>query len=328
MQPQSQSKEQPMEQPANQQRSQLPSQPANQQQDQLPSKPTNGSAKPPLKQRVYASLEDPLHARPFGKALGIALIVLIVANALLVGVPDRDLDGHLRTLFVGFGIFSTLVFALEYACRIWIADLVYPHLAPARARVRYIFSLMGIVDFLSFFPALFLFFLPASTAINDAIRIIRLVRLIKISRYMRGLRSIGRVFVKRRQEIIAAFMVLALLAIASSVLMYEAEHTAQPEVFDSVWTGLYWAITTMTTTGYGDIVPITPLGRLIGFVVMVISIGVVAIPAGIFSAGFIEEFRSQQGGALEKEAVSPANASEQQAPSSFDSPSESTEDAR
>ena len=109
---------------------------------------------------------------------------------------------------------------------------------------------------------------------------------------MRGLQTISRVFVKRRREIVAAFMVLTLLAVASSVLMYEAEHTAQPEVFDSVWTGLYWAITTMTTTGYGDIVPITAFGRIIGFVVMVISIGVVAIPAGIFSAGFIEEFRA------------------------------------
>ena len=209
---------------------------------------TSSLAKQPLKRRVYASLEDPLRARPLGKALGITLIVLIVANALLVGVPDRDQAGRFGALFIGFSALSTLVFAIEYACRIWIADLVYPHLAPARARLRYIFSLMGIVDFLSFFPALFLFFLPASAAVNDAIRIIRLVRLIKISRYMRGLRSISQVFVKRRQEIIAAFMVLALLAIASSVLMYEAEHAAQPEVFDSVWTGLYWAITTMTTT--------------------------------------------------------------------------------
>ena len=219
--------------------------------------------------------------------------MLIVLNALLVGVPDRDLEGQFSSAIFIFSLFSTVVFALEYVCRIWIADFVYPHLSSVRARLRYIFSIMGIIDFLSFFPALFLLTLPASSAVNDAVRIIRLVRLIKISRYMRGLRSIGQVFVKRRQEIIAAFMVLALLAVASSVLMYEAEHAAQPEVFDNVLTGLYWAVTTMTSTGYGDVVPITPLGRLIGFVVMVISIAVVAIPAGIFSAGFIEEFRSE-----------------------------------
>lgn len=273
----------------------LQSQPQPQKQARLEQQPQPQPQpqKQSLKQRVYASLEEPLSASPVGKVMGIALIILIVLNALLVGVPDQDPGSRIDIAILVFSAISTLAFALEYVCRIWIADLVYPYLAPARARMRYVCSIMGIIDFLSFFPTLFLFFLPASTAVNDAVRIIRLVRLIKISRYMRGLRSISQVFVKRRQEIVAAFMVLALLAIASSVLMYEAEHTAQPEVFDSVLTGLYWAITTMTTTGYGDIVPITPLGRFIGFVVMVISIGAVAIPAGIFSAGFIEEFHRE-----------------------------------
>lgn len=252
--------------------------------------------KPTLKQRVYLALEDPLAARPLGRALGIALIALIVLNALLVGVTDSDATANFSALFFAFGIFSTAAFGVEYVCRIWIADLVYSDRTPGRARVRYIFSLMGIIDFLAFVPAIFMYFVPASAALNDAVRIIRLVRLIKISRYMRGLHSIGQVFMKRRQEIVAAFMVLALLAVASSVLMFEAEHDAQPETFDSILTGLYWAMTTMTSTGYGDIVPITPMGRLVGFVTMVLSIGVVAIPAGIFSAGFVEEFRSQRNG--------------------------------
>ena len=157
-------------------------------------------------------------------------------------------------------------------------------------------SPMGIVDLLSFVPAWIMFFVPMSPAIRDAISIIRLIRLFKISRYMRGLRTIGAVIRNRRQEIIAAFMVLALLTIAASVLMYEAEHAVQPEAFDSILTGIYWAMTTITTTGYGDLVPITALGRVIGFVVMVLSIAIVAIPAGIFSAGFVEEFRAQRNG--------------------------------
>ena len=145
----------------------------------------NASAAPnapkqPLKQRVYVALEDPAKASPLGKFLGIGLIVLIVLNALLVGVPDNNTTLDFNTLILGFSVLSVIAFAAEYACRIWIADLVYPTLAPTRARVRYIFSLMGIIDFLAWFPALFVFFLPASNALNDAIRIIRLVRLIKI----------------------------------------------------------------------------------------------------------------------------------------------------
>lgn len=252
------------------------------------------ASRPTLKQRTFFALEKPLAAGPVGKALGIGLIVLIVINALLVGLPNMTNPDEYGGALVIFGFVSTIVFGIEYCCRIWIADLVYSGHTPTRARLRYIFSPMGIIDFLAFVPALFIPLLPASSALNDAIRVIRLVRLIKISRYMRGLRTISRVFKTRRQEIVAAFMVLALLAIASSVLMFEVEHDVQPQIFDSVWTGLYWAVTTMTTTGYGDIVPITPLGRLIGFVTMVLSIGVVAIPAGIFSAGFVEEFRNQR----------------------------------
>ena len=97
---------------------------------------------------------------------------------------------------------------------------------------------------------------------------------------------------KRKQEIIAAFMVLTLICIASSVLVFEAEHQVQPDKFDSIFSGLYWALTTMTSTGYGDLAPITPFGRLVGGITMFLSIGVVAIPAGIFSAGFVAEFRN------------------------------------
>lgn len=246
-----------------------------------------------FKHRLYFALEEPLAATKIGRFAGLALVILIAANALLVGVTGVEMTQASRTALAVFSVFSMLVFAGEYVCRIWVADVAHPNLPPARARLRYAFSLMGLVDLLSFLPALFMLFLPISSAVNDAVRVIRLVRLIKISRYMRGLRVITRVFAKRRQEIVAAFMVLALLAVASSVLMYQAEHAAQPEVFDSVLTGLYWAVTTMTATGYGDIVPVTAAGRLIGIATMVISIGVVAIPAGIFSAGFVEEFREK-----------------------------------
>ena len=100
-------------------------------------------------------------------------------------------------------------------------------------------------------------------------------------------------FAKRRQEIVAAFTVLGLLTVTASVLMFEVEHPVQPDKFDSVLTGMYWAMTTITSTGYGDLVPLTAAGRLVGFLTMLLSIGVVAIPAGIFSAGFVAEFRAQ-----------------------------------
>ena len=249
---------------------------------------------PALKRRTFFALEDVRRAHGAARVLGIALFALIVANALLVFVePQVDVSTGVSQVLLVFGLASSVCFAVEYAARLWVADLVRPGGSPARVRLRYALSPMGLIDLLAFLPGLLVLAVPVSASMLNAARIIRLLRLIKLSRYMRGLRSISRVFEKRRHEIIAAFMVLALLTVTASVLMYEVEHPVQPEKFDSVLTGMYWAMTTITTTGYGDLVPVTAAGRLIGFLTMVLSIGVVAIPAGIFSAGFVSEFRAQ-----------------------------------
>ena len=233
-------------------------------------------------------------ARGAARVVGIALSALIAVNAALVFVdPQLDVSGGVSTGFRAFGLASSASFGLEYAARLWAADLVRPDRTPLRVRLRYALSPMGIVALLAFLPGLLVLAVPVSVSAFNAARIIRLLRLVKLSRYMRGLRSIARVFEKRRHEIIASFTVLALLTVTASVLMYEVENPAQPDRFDSVLTGMYWAMTTVTTTGCGDFVPITAAGRLIGFATMVLSIGVVAIPAGIFSEGFVSEFRER-----------------------------------
>lgn len=103
-------------------------------------------------------------------------------------------------------------------------------------------------------------FLPVTPALQNIISVVRLVRLIKISRYMRGLRTIGRVISKHYHEIVASFLVIAMLVVVASVVMYEIEHPAQPDKFNNLLSGIYWAVTTVTGTGYGDLVPITPAG--------------------------------------------------------------------
>lgn len=247
-----------------------------------------------FKRQVYCALEDIWRGNTVARVAGVLLFVLIVLNALLVFVQASPaVTEAANMVMLAFCFASALCFAVEYLARLWIADLTHPDTTPLRARLRYAFSPMGLVDFLAFAPGLLVMVVPVAPSTLNAARIIRLIRLIKLSRYMRGLRSLSRVLHKRRSEIIAAFTVLGLLAVTASVLMYELENPVQPDKFDSVLTGMYWAMTTITSTGYGDLVPITPAGRLVGFATMVLSIAVVAIPAGIFSAGFVEEFRSQ-----------------------------------
>ena len=245
------------------------------------------------KYQVYAALEYLPASKGIAKVFGILLLALILINALLIGVENKDVGPNLQVALFWFNVFSTFCFALEYFLRIWVADLKRPKLSKAKARTRYIFSLMGIIDLLSFLPVIFIFFVPITKSIIYAVRVIRVIRLVKITRYMRGLKVIGDVFKKRRHEIISAFAVVMLLCLASSILMYGAEHEVQPDKFDSIYTGMYWALTTMTSTGYGDLVPITAAGRFIGFLTMLLSIAVIAIPAGIFSAGFVAEFRER-----------------------------------
>ena len=150
---------------------------------------------------------------------------------------------------------------------------------------------MGLTDLFSFAPSILSWFLPITPALIHAIGVVRLVRLAKVTRYMRGFRTIGRVIKKHYREIVAAFLVIILLIIASSVVMFEVENPAQPEKFNNLLDGIWWAIETVTGTGYGDIAPITPLGRVIGSI-MLLALALVAIPGGIFSAGFVAEYQN------------------------------------
>lgn len=246
-----------------------------------------------LKRQTFYALENLKRGSRVAQAVGGALFVLIVLNAIVVFISAQPgLDPIAANVIDGFYRFSTVCFALEYVSRIWIADLAYDDVSPARARLRYILSPLGIIDLLSFFPNLVGWFVPLPGNLRDAVNVLRLVRLLKISRYMRGLRTIGRVMRMRRHEIVASFLVISLLIVVASVVMYEIESPAQPQRFNNLLSGIYWAVTTVTGTGYGDLVPITPAGRIVGSIIMFLSVALVAIPGGIFSAGFVAEFQN------------------------------------
>ncbi|WP_282191629.1 ion transporter [Adlercreutzia caecimuris] len=246
-----------------------------------------------LKRETFYALENLRRASWPARFVGGALFALILLNAVVVFVSTQPgLDPVTADVVAGFYRFSTVCFCIEYFARIWIADLAFGNCTPSRARLRYICSPWGIIDLFSFAPNMVAWFVPVTAALGQIINVVRLVRLVKISRYMRGLRTIGRVIAKHYHEIVAAFLVIALLVVVSSVVMYEIEHPAQPDKFNNLLSGVYWAVTTVTGTGYGDLVPITPAGRIVGSVIMFLSVALVAIPGGIFSAGFVAEFQN------------------------------------
>lgn len=245
-----------------------------------------------FKRQVFYALEDMKQGKLLTKAVGIFLFLLIVANAVLVFLSAQPhLDPIASDTLKAFFVFSTVCFFIEYISRVWTADLAYGNCTRTRARFKYIFSALGIIDFLSFAPSMIAWFLPVSITLIHVVNMLRLIRLVKVTRYMRGFRTMARVISKHYHEIVAAFLMIFLVIIVTSVVMYEAEHAAQPEKFNSLFQGVWFAVETVTTTGYGDIVPITTVGKICGMIIMMLSIGLVAIPGGIFSAGFVAEFQ-------------------------------------
>ena len=216
----------------------------------------------------------------------MALILFSISNVFLS--TFRLSEKSLRILS-HFEAIATYVFTVEYILRIWTADLLYPELTPGKARLRYFRSWMAIIDLVAILPFYLPMFLPFNLLGLRAIRLVRLLRLFKFNRYSTALSSIWLVLQKKFLTIAAALFMVLILLVISSLLIYFVEHDAQPDKFQNAFSGLWWAVATLTTVGYGDIYPITVAGKILGAVIAILGIGVVAIPTGILSSGFVEQ---------------------------------------
>ena len=181
-------------------------------------------------------------------------------------------------------------FAVDYLLRLWTAQCLRPKLSEPKALLRYIFSFNGIVDVLSFLPYYLPIFFPTGTVAFRMFRVMRFFRLFRINAYYDSLNVITEVIVSKSQQIISSLFIILVLMLASSLCMYSLEHEAQPEVFTNAFSGIWWATSTLLTVGYGDIYPITSAGKIFGIFSTFLGVGMVAIPTGIISAGFVDQY--------------------------------------
>ena len=181
-------------------------------------------------------------------------------------------------------------FCIDYILRVWTASFLYPELAEKHAVKKYILSFTGIVDLLSFLPYYLPIFFPTGTVAFRMIRIVRIFRLFRINAYYDSFTVITDVLKAKRQQLISSVFIILVLMIASSLCMYSLEHEAQPEVFTNAFSGIWWAASTLLTVGYGDIYPITTIGKMFGIFITFLGVGMVAIPTGIISAGFVDQY--------------------------------------
>mgnify|MGYP001269008397 FL=1 len=232
-------------------------------------------------------------ADTFGRVVMFSLIGLILLNVLAVMAESVAwIKADYGSWLSGFETFSVTVFVVEYMLRIWSCTANRRFRGVVRGRIRFALTPLAIVDLLAVLPTLLLW-VGVDLRFLRLIRLARLMRLAKLGRYSRALQAIWQVVRGKRAELLMALMWMAVILVMASSLMYMAENEQQPEAFSSIPATMWWGIMTLTTVGYGDVYPITTLGKLTAAVIAVVGIGLFALPAGILGSAFVE-LREQQ----------------------------------
>ncbi len=221
-------------------------------------------------------------------AFACTINVLILISVVIVFASTFDLPEGVLNVMDYLELTASTVFTVEYALRILTADLKYPRRRKFTAVLRYICSPLAIVDLAAVLPFWLPMVFPDTMLGIRSLRLIMLLRVFKLNRYYDAMKFIGEVIVSKQRELLGSFFFLSVLMMLSSLLMYSAEHDAQPDVFQNAFSGLWWAVATLTTVGYGDIYPITVVGKLLGAVIAFSGIAALAIPTGIITSGLTE----------------------------------------
>ena len=217
---------------------------------------------------------------------------MLIVVYLVISVLDTydSIRAEIGWLLGTIEAMLVVFFTVDYCLRVYTAKYLRPHLSTPKAIVRYVFSFAGIIDLCSFIPYYLPFFFPAGAIAFRMFRVIRIFRLFRINMYYDSLNVITEVISAKKQQLISSVFIISVLMLGSSLCMYSLEHEAQPEVFKNAFSGIWWAVSTLLTVGYGDIYPITTMGKVFSIVITFLGVGMVAIPTGIISAGFVEQY--------------------------------------
>ena len=220
------------------------------------------------------------------RAIEIACLVIGIAAMMTRTEPDLPAAWGSTCLMINFAVLA--IFALDWLVRLWVVPLQYPAMTPSDARKDWLASRASMIGLLSFVPMTLVSALDTSPAGAPMLSILWVAR---FAHYSEGIDMLIAVFARERQAITGVLFIFFSVLLTGGVLEFLAEHNAQPRVFTSVGHTLWWGITTLTTTGYGDVVPITPLGRLLAGAIMISGIVVFGLLAGILATGFAAEMK-------------------------------------
>jgi voltage-gated potassium channel len=248
-----------------------------------------------LKRKVHLLL-DPVDGGTFwDKVVNSIIVTLILLNLLAVILETMDsLYRDYAPWFRNFELMSIVLFSAEYLLRLWSCTCIKKYRHPLKGRLRYLVSPGSLVDLAAILP----FYLPLLSGLDlrslRILRMIRFSRFFKLGRFLNASRVIRRVFAAKKEELLISMLLVFTLIILAASLMYFVEHDAQPDKFSSIPETMWWSVATLTTVGYGDVYPVTAIGKTLTACISILGIGMFALPAGILASGFSEEFKRKE----------------------------------
>ena len=250
-----------------------------------------------LRGRTYHFLNSTKSASGLSRAFNIFIVTLILLNILAMVLESVQKIHELSPrFFLWFEYFSVAVFSVEYLLRLWSCVEEPLFRRPIRGRLRFAATPLALVDLSAVLP----FYLPFIHADLRAMRMFRMVRIMrvmriaKLGRYSESLQMLMRVLRSRAEQLASGVFILLILLVVAASVMYYAEKEAQPKMFSSIPAAMWWASVTLTTVGYGDMYPVTPIGKIAGAITAMLGIGMFALPCAILGAGFMEEIEQKK----------------------------------
>lgn len=255
---------------------------------------TNVSGKPSLndpnlRDRLYELLEHSDLPHSVGSRFAqliVAIVVLDVLAMVLASVPE--LDARLGSLFTVVEVAAVIAFASEYSARIWsVAGHSLHAKTSARARLEYVTSGLGIIDLMAFLPSA----IAMTVGDRSTLVLFGMLPFLKLVRYSPALRSLLSALYSERRTLLGCLVIFTGVALLFASLLYAIEHRVQPDKFGTIPQALWWAVVTLGTVGYGDVVPITPLGKAVAVFTVIGSFVMIALPVAIIATAFADEVR-------------------------------------
>lgn len=248
-----------------------------------------------VKKRTFEILDIASAGDLSSKIFDVFIMTLISLNVIAVILETVEgLSSQYILYFKIFEVFSVVVFTIEYYLRLWSCTADKRFERPVMGRIRFAWTPLALVDLMAILPFYLPMIFPIDLRFIRAVRLFRLFRLFKLGRYSNSLKTLGNVFKAKKEELIITIFAVSILLVFTSSLIYFVEREAQPQAFSSIPSAMWWGVATLTTVGYGDIYPITPIGKFFGAIIAILGIGMFALPAGILASGFAEEMQRRR----------------------------------